>query len=64
MVAVIKGLFIYVIQIPVVEKEEGSLRHIIPIPEKIHDIHVSIIPNYDYIGRYRLTQHYYKNVKQ
>ena len=48
-VAVIKGLFTYVVQIPVLEKEEGSLQHIIPITEKIHDIHMSIISNYDYV---------------
>ena len=48
-----KGLFTHVVQIPVLEKEEGSLQHIILMPEKIYDIHVSIIPNYDYVFKYR-----------
>lgn len=52
-VAIIKGLFTYVIQIPILENAEGSLQHIIPIPEKIHNIHMSLIPNHDYVIKYK-----------
>lgn len=52
-VAIIRGLFTYIIQIPVLEKAEGSLQHIIPIPEEIHNIHMSLIPNHDYIIKYK-----------
>lgn len=33
-IAIIKGLFTYVINIPILEKKEGKLKHLIPIPEK------------------------------
>ena len=52
-VAVIKGLFTYVIEIPVLEKEEGSLQKIIPIPEKVNGVHLSIVPDHDLIVKYR-----------
>ena len=52
-VAVIKGLFTYVIEIAVLEKEEGSLQKIIPIPEKVNGVHRPIVPDHDLIVKYR-----------
>ena len=52
-VAVIKGLLTYVIEFPVLEKEEGSLQKITPIPEKVNGVHLSIVPDHDLIVNYR-----------
>ena len=51
--AVIKGLFTYILEIPVLEKEEDTLEHIIPIPHQINNIYVSIILDHDYAIKFR-----------
>ena len=53
LVAVIKGLFTYVLEIPVIEKDEGTMDHIIPIPHQVNDIFLSIIPDHDYVIKFR-----------
>lgn len=52
-VAVVQGLFTYILDIPVLEKEEGLLKHIIPIPEKTASVFLSIIPDHEYVIHYR-----------
>ena len=52
-VAVVQGLFTYVLDIPVLEKEEGLLKHITPIPEKIASVFLSIVPEHEYVIHYR-----------
>ena len=52
-VAAFKGLFTYVLEMLVIEKDEGTLEHIIPIPHQINDIFLSIIQNHDYVIKFR-----------
>lgn len=52
-VAVIKGLFTYIIGIPILEKEEGKLRRIIPIPEKRGETYIGYAPDHEYLILYK-----------
>ena len=52
-VALIKGLFTYILEITIIEQEEGQVQRIIPIPYPIKNVYFSIIPNYDYVIKYR-----------
>ena len=52
-VAMINGLFTYILEIPIIEKEEGQIERIIPIPHLIKNVYFSIIPDYDYVIKYR-----------
>ena len=53
LVAVIKGLFTYLLEILALEKKEGTLEHIIPIPNQIKNIYFSIITDHDYVIKFR-----------
>ena len=48
-----KGLFSYILEIPIREKEEGQIKRIIPIPYLVKNVYYSIIPDYDYVIKYR-----------
>ena len=49
LVALMKGLFSYVLKIPIIEKEERQIKKIIPIPHLVQNVYFSIIPDHDYI---------------
>ena len=52
-VAIVKGLFTYILKIPILEQEEGTIKHILPIPHLIQNLYFSIIPDHDYVIKYR-----------
>ena len=52
-VAVVQGLFTYILDIPVLESEEGLLKHVTPIPEKTASVFLSIVPEHGYVIHYR-----------
>lgn len=52
-VAIIQGLLTYVIKMPVLEQEEGIIKHVIPIPEKIHNTFLALIPEHEYLILYK-----------
>ena len=52
-VAIIKGLFTYVVSIPIIEKEEGQIQKIIPFPHPVQNVYFSIIRVHDYVIKYR-----------
>ena len=52
-VAIIKGLFTYIVSIPIIEKEEGQIQRIIPISYPVQNVYFSIIPDHDYVLKYR-----------
>ena len=53
-VAVIGALFTYILEIPILEKEVGTLLHLNPIPHLYQKTYFSLIPEHDYIIKYRL----------
>ena len=52
-VAILKGLFTYVVKIPIIEQEEGTIKHIIPIPHPIQNLCLAVIPDHDYVIKFR-----------
>ena len=42
-----------VLKIPIIEKEEGQIKRIIPIPDLVQNVYFSIILDHDYIIKYR-----------
>ena len=51
-VTIIKRFFSYILEIPIIEKEEGQIKRIIPIPHLVKNVYFSIIPDYDYVIKY------------
>ena len=52
-VAIIQQLFTYIVKIPILEQEEGVTKHVVLIPEKIHETFLAIIPDHEYIISYK-----------
>ena len=52
-VAVVKGLLTYILDIPIIEQEEGLVQRIILIPYLFQNLYFSIVPDYDYTIRFR-----------
>ena len=52
-VTIIGTLFSYILEIPIIEKEEGQIKRIIPIPHPVKNVYFSIIPDYYYVINYR-----------
>lgn len=52
-VAIIQGLFTYVVKIPVLEQEEGMIKRFIPLPERIFETFLAIIPDHEYLISYQ-----------
>ena len=48
----LKGLFNYIVSIPIIEKE-GQIQRIIPIPHPLQNVYFSIIPDHDYVIKYK-----------
>ena len=46
-------MFTYIVNIPILEKEEGQIQRIIPIPHLIQNGYFFIIPDHDYVIKYR-----------
>ena len=46
-------MFTYIVSIPIIEKEEGQIQGLIPIPHPVQNVHFSIIPDHDYVIKYR-----------
>ena len=46
-------MFTYLVSIPIIEKEEGQIQRIIPIPYPVQNAYFSIIPDHDYVIKYR-----------
>ena len=46
-VAIIKKSLTYIVDIPVLEKEEYTINHVIPIPQNIQKTHIAIIPDHE-----------------
>ena len=47
-VALIKKTLTYIISIPVLKKKEYIITHVIPIPQRIQNTHISLIPEHEY----------------
>ena len=43
----------FIIKIPILEADEGKIKHIIPIRERIHETFLAIIPDHEYIISYK-----------
>ena len=52
-VAIIRQLLTYIVKIPILEQEEGVTKHVVLIPEKIHETFLAIIPDHEYIISYK-----------
>ena len=48
-VASIKKTLTYIISIPALEKEEYIITHVIPIPQRIQNTHISLISEHEYL---------------
>ena len=51
-VAIIKKSLTHIVDIPVLEKEEYTINHVIPIPKKIQNTHIAIIPDHEYLFKF------------
>lgn len=52
-IAIVWGLLTYVVKVPILEKEEGRLRHLIPIPEKRKETYIGYVPDHEYLILYK-----------
>ena len=41
------------LRIPIIKNEEGQIKRIIPIPHPVQNLYFSIIPDHDYVIKYR-----------
>ena len=48
-IAVIQRLLTYIVKIPILGAKEGTIKHIIPIPERTDETVLAIIPDHEYI---------------
>ena len=48
-VALIRETLTNIISIPLLEKEEYIITHVIPIPQRIQNTHMSLMPEHEYL---------------
>ena len=52
-VAVVQGLLTYIVKMPILEAEEGTIKHVIPLPERIQETFLALVPDHEYIISYK-----------
>jgi hypothetical protein len=52
-IAIVRGLLTYIVKIPILEKEEGKLKHLIPIPERRGETYIGYVPDHEYLILYK-----------
>ena len=52
-IAILKGLFTYILKIPIIEQQEGTIKHIILIPYPIQNLYLAVIPDHDNVIKFR-----------